>query len=310
MRHLRMVGLCLVAVFAMTAIAATSASALPEFGKCVVQAKHEGKYANSNCTVKAKKVNEKFTGEFEWVKATSLPNKSFRGEGGAGVLNVIARFCEGSKGVGSERTAACEAKGWEEAAIAVECTSETAHGEVTGTKEVTNVAVKFKGCKLFGSIPCSNAGVEEINTHVLKGKLGYINKAKHEVGIDLNPKVAKGEFARFDCSGAVAVVVGTDPKLTGESAPVYLPNGGGDGIISPIEPVNTMTTKYTQTYTTTALDENIPNKFEGTAPLQVLEAYGYSPENPVNSQLWSKAGEVITNVNTLEPAGEEGEIKG
>jgi hypothetical protein len=309
MRHLRMVGLALVAVLAMAAVVATSASALPEFGKCVVQAKHEGKYTNSNCTVKAKVVNTKPTGEFEFIKATALPNKSFTGAGGAGILNVIARFCEGGKGNSSERTAACEAKGWEEAAIAVECTSETAHGEVLGTKEVTNIAVKFTGCKLFGSIPCSNARVEEINTHVLKGKLGYINKAKHEVGIDLNPKVAKGEFARFDCSGDVAVVVGVDPKLTGESAPVYPPNGGGDGIISPIEPVNTMTTKYTQTYTTTALDENIPNKFEGK-PLQVLEAYGYSPENPVNSQLWSKAGEVITNVNTLQPAGEEGEIKG
>ena len=54
--------------------------------------------------------------------------------------------------------------------------------------------------------------------------------------------------------------------------------------------------------------ENIPNKFEGK-PLQVLESYAYSGENPLNSQLWSKAGEIITNVNTLEPAGEEGEIK-
>jgi hypothetical protein len=307
-RHVRMLGMCLVAVFTMAAVAATSASALPEFGKC--EAKVAGKYSDGNCQVPSKVVKKVSNGTHEWVKATSLPNKSFRGAGEAGLLNVIARFCEGGKGNGSERTAACEAKGWEEGAIAVECTSETAHGEVTGTKEVTNIAVKFKGCKLFGSVPCSNAGVEEINVDPLKGKLGYINKAKHEVGLDLNPKVAKGNFAKFDCSGAVAVVVGTDPKLKGESAPVYLPAGGGDGIISPIVPVNTMTTKYTQTYTTTALDENIPNKFEGTAPRQVLEAYGYSPENPVNSQLWSKAGEVITNVNTLEPEGEEGEIKG
>jgi hypothetical protein len=305
MRHLRMVGLCLVAVFAMAAVVATSASALPEFGKCAPKA--GGKYTDSNCT---KKSTLKNPGTFEWVKATSLPNKTFRGEGGAGILNVIARWCVSGNENGSERTAACEAKGWEEGAIRVECTSELAHGEVTGTKEVTNIAVKFSGCKLFGSIPCSNAGVEQINVNTLKGKLGYINKAKKEVGIDLNPKVAKGEFARFDCSGLTAVVVGADPKLKGESAPVYPPNGGGDGIISPIAPVNTMTTKYTQTYTTTALDENIPNKFEGTAPLQVLEAYGYAPENPGNSQLWGKAGEVITNVNTLEPAGEEGEIKG
>jgi hypothetical protein len=310
MRHLRMVGLALVAVFATAAVVATSASAsLPEFGKCEVAPTHEGKYTDKNCTVKAKKVNEKFTGGFEFRKATELANKSFQGQGGAGVLNVIARFCEGK--VGSERTKACEAKGIEQAAIAVECETERAHGEVTGTKEVTNVSVKFQGCKLFGSIPCSNTSNEgEINVNPLKGKLGYINKLKKEVGVDLNPKTKKGEFAKFNCSG-VGIVVGTWVKgEPGEPEPVYKPSGGGDGIISPISPVNTMTTKYTQTYTTTAGDENIPNKFAGTAPLQVLEAYGFNAEEPANSQLWSKAGEIITNVNTLLPEGEEGEIKG
>jgi hypothetical protein len=80
MRHLRMIGLALVAVLATTALVATSASALPEWGKCVVQAKHEGKYANSNCTVKAKVVNTKPTGEFEWKKGSEIPAVSFTGE--------------------------------------------------------------------------------------------------------------------------------------------------------------------------------------------------------------------------------------
>lgn len=69
-----------------------------------------------------------------------------------------------------------------------------------------------------------------------------------------------------------------------------------------------MTAHITQTYTTNSEDENIPNKFEGKA-LDVLESYAFSGENPVNSQLWSKAGEIITNVNTSTVAGEEGEIK-
>jgi hypothetical protein len=301
-----MVGLCLVAVFAIASVAATSASALPEFGKC--QAKAGGKYTDSNCT---KKGTLKNPGNFEWVKATSLPNKSFSGAGGAGILTIADRTCSGKEEF-SERTAECEAHGVEAgAAPQVECEKETAIGEVTGTKEVTNVVVKFQGCKILGSLPCSNTAVEgQIQVNVLKGKLGYINKAKKEVGISLTPKATKGEFAKFDCGGIFGTVVGPDPKVKGESAPVYPGlKGGGNAIISPIEPVNTMTTKYTQTYTVNEAAENIPNKFEG-GPLQVLEAYIFLPEHPKVSSLWSKAGESITNVNTLEPEGEEGEIKG
>ena len=302
MRHIRMLGLGLIAALATAALMASSAFALPEFGKC--EAKAGGKYSDANCQVKAAKGK----GTHEWVKATALKNKKFRGEGGTGILNVKYRSCEGPEGL-SERTAECEAKGWNEGALAVECETEAATGEVHGTKEVNNIEVRFKGCKVYGSTPCSNTPIEgEIDVNPLKGTLGYINKAKKEVGIDLNPKTKKGEFAKFNCAGIIGTVVGTDPKSKGESAPVYPPKGGGDGIISPITPVNTMTTKYTQTYTTTEEDENIPNKFEGK-PLQVLESYGFNAAEPKYSWLWSKSGEVITNVNTLEPEGEEGEIK-
>ena len=66
MRHVRMLGLSLVAVFAICAYAVASASALPEFGKC--EAKAGGKYSNSNCTVKAKKG----TGSYEWKSSTKF----------------------------------------------------------------------------------------------------------------------------------------------------------------------------------------------------------------------------------------------
>jgi hypothetical protein len=54
MRHVRMLGLCLVAVFAMAAVATTSASAL-EWGQCYHFGPIGGKYTDSNCTKKAKK---------------------------------------------------------------------------------------------------------------------------------------------------------------------------------------------------------------------------------------------------------------
>ncbi len=47
-----MLGLCLVAVLAVGAYAVSSASALPEWGKC--EAKVGGNYKDSNCTEKAK----------------------------------------------------------------------------------------------------------------------------------------------------------------------------------------------------------------------------------------------------------------
>jgi hypothetical protein len=50
-----MVGLSLVAVFAIAAIAASGASALPEWGKCTKIGAKGGKYTDSNCTTKAKK---------------------------------------------------------------------------------------------------------------------------------------------------------------------------------------------------------------------------------------------------------------
>ena len=48
-----MLGLCLVAVFAVAAVAATSASALPEWGKC--DAKAGGKYTERQLHGKSQK---------------------------------------------------------------------------------------------------------------------------------------------------------------------------------------------------------------------------------------------------------------
>ncbi len=70
-----MVGICLVAMIAVVAAMAGSASAkLPEWGKCEASATHEGKYADAGCTQPVKKVYGKYTGGYEWtplVEATS-----------------------------------------------------------------------------------------------------------------------------------------------------------------------------------------------------------------------------------------------
>ncbi len=329
MRHVRMLGICLVAVLAVAAVATTSAMALPEWGKCA--AKAGGKYSDANCTVKA---HPSGSGSYEWLKASQVASKRvsegksanvpFSGEsaGGGGVLTAGARQCE----VGAEpqvrRTRqSCEEAGGVETEHAaepnkVECAIEHATGETVAKNKVANIHVVFKGCALFGALPCKSEGKEEgeIETSTLKGELGYINKSAKEVGVLLEPAKKHGLFASFECSG-IGVDVGAGNNKEGAeytsagcygtcpgTTPEEEKNGGYDGIISPITPVNEMTSKYTQVYTQESEYpwRNIPNSFE-KKHVDVLEV---GQDIGVSEVDWSPAGEEITNVNTSEEAGE------
>ena len=156
MRHVRMLGLCLVAVFAVAAVAATSASALPEWGQCY--AKAGGKYANSNCTEKAKKG----AGKFEWRKGTrSAPNRNIsKAKAASGSWRRIQDLLHANEG----KTAALQRRRRRRSILwstdRVECETEANHGEASGSKGVANISVVFRGCKLLGSIPCSNTEIE------------------------------------------------------------------------------------------------------------------------------------------------------
>jgi hypothetical protein len=308
-----MLGLCLVALFAVAAIAATSASALPEWGQCFKKGTG-AKFTDSNCT---KKSSLKSPGEFEWRKESEVPasGKKFSGNnvGTGGVLSSEFVGCvgEGEKARTRIPRHTCAAIPGDEvrvfSPVSIECESETNHGEVSGTKEVKNISVKFRGCKLFGTTPCSNGPNEgEILVNTLKGSLGYISKAKKEVGVLLEPAVKKGEFAKFNCGSILSTVVGVGNEKEG-AAYTTEKTGGYDGIISPIVPVNTMSKAFTQTYTVNEQFENIPSKLEGKH-IELLEDYTYNNEMPSESTLWAKSGEAITNENHQE-GEEEAEIK-
>ncbi len=305
MRHVRMLGLCLIAVCAVVAVAATAASALPEWGQCY--AKEGGKYANSNCTVKAKKG----AGTFEWRKGTevSAEQKKFNGSGGLGILTGEYKICEPE----ALRQPKCNHEGEEliyfGQKLGVECESEVNSGEASGSKDVANISVVFKGCKLLGSVPCSNTETEgEIHTNTLKGQLGYINKSVKDVGVLLEPTKKHARFAQFTCfGGGIITAVGQGNAKEGAA---YSPekNGGYDGIISPITPVNEMSTEFTQVYTINENLENVPSHFEGKH-IELLESFlaAANTEEKTSSK-WSKAGETITNVNK-QSSGEPVEIK-
>jgi hypothetical protein len=304
-----MLGLSLVALFAFAAIAASSASALPEWGRC--EEKAGGKYSDSNCTKIAKPLG---SGHFEFRHGKELKPDKFSGEnvGSGGVLTSEIKFCEDSKQPEFQsrripKKQCAEHEGEVKAPLGVtsiECTSEHNTGEAVGTNGVQNISVKFNGCKLLGTTACSNGTEEgEIVVNTLKGKLGYINKKEKKVGVLLEPAVKHGEFAKFICAGFLGIVVGVGNAKEGAW---YEPEttGGFDGIISPITPVNTTTSKYEQVFTINKTTlENIPSKFEGQHR-DLLENYAFNAEQPRYTSLWSPAAEEITNVNTSEEPGE------
>jgi hypothetical protein len=346
-RHVRMLGLCLVAALALGAYAVSSASAL-EWGKCEKLGSKTGLYSGPNCT-KAEKASPKGSGEYEWRKAVEVAEKRvaegktanvpFTGasSGGGGVLTANQRECLNEEEASSyrlTRQACAEKPGDEEwmtgEGLKIECANETATGETEGKNKIANVHVKFTGCLLFGSISCTGEGkaTGEIETNPLKGKLGWISKSAKEVGVLLEPATKHGHFADFVCSGTIVIAVGVGNKKEGaeytssgcagtveegcSATPEEEKHGGYDGIISPITPVNQMTSSFTQVYTEepTFPLANIPRSFEGKH-IDVLEANQTYPTfeeyfGGSHKIDWSSAGEEITNVNTPE---EEGEIK-
>jgi hypothetical protein len=184
--RVRITGLALVAVLALGAIAASSASAeLPEFGKCVAEA--EGKYTESNCVTKAKEAQPHI---FERANAREIVNPKFTKTSGT-------TFFEGESG------------------IKFICSASSGTGELDedGTtlaaKGVENVVVKYTGCGIpsFGLQCKSGAVAEEIVTNVLEGNLVYASKAKKEVLQELHPQVKKGAFETFECGGGAITFV-------------------------------------------------------------------------------------------------------
>jgi len=186
MRRIRIVGLCLIAVFATSAIASSSASAFgepPEVGRCIKLA--GGAWKDGGCKVKAVAGEEKF----EWypgfkankkgeVKlAVKLGFKSKAKEEALIQLETVKEekiICKGTNGKGKE--------------------GQTSQGEVTGAK--TNVAtnIVFRGCEFTEVGVCTNTGTAgEITVKDLDGTLGFQTEtgeqSKWKVANLFKPKV-------------------------------------------------------------------------------------------------------------------------
>jgi hypothetical protein len=143
MLRMRVMGLCLAAALSAGALAATSASALPEF--------------------------------------SSPFSKTFTAKSAGSLFETVS----GKK---------------------TKCTADTVTGEVTGPQSGT-INFVFTGCA-FAKTPCNTPGAAPgvIATGPLEWRIGYINKANKEVGMDIFEPFG-GPFASYGCGSATFVKV-------------------------------------------------------------------------------------------------------
>jgi flagellar biosynthesis GTPase FlhF len=109
--------------------------------------------------------------------------------------------------------------------ILVQCTASHGEGEITGARS-TMSHYQFTGCEAGGAkCKSANAAEKEIDTGSIEGDLVYIDQARGEVGILLNPL---GEtYIKFTCGG--------------ESAE------GKGSFLAPVSPINEASTSFTAT---------------------------------------------------------------
>ncbi len=222
MKRIRIVGLCLVAVFALSAVVAASASAeLPEYKACAkASPKGSGKFNDKNCSIPSKGgVKEGGYEVAEWNKAKKL---TFTGKNGESTLDSYipekeAEFWTGGTVVGK-----------------VVCKSGKSAGKITGPKTGT-VTVEFKTCSSEGK-KCTSTGAKPgtIKTNLLNTVIGY-DASKEVVSLVEGGSEGTGLSASFNCEGlaieTTGSVLGVDTgnlnKFAKESTQTFKVNAKG-----------------------------------------------------------------------------------
>lgn len=225
-RTTHIVGLCLTAVFFMSAIAGGDASALPSFlalfecqelkGTSLWKVKMPVSDGN-NCLV----YDSTSLSNFEPVSTTGLPVEPeekipLTSTGGEKILTTAG----GSK---------------------VECKKDQSTGEIIGSQHIF-LTIRFEECKVTLGGECTTAGQEEgvILTKELKGWLYFIKKEEpKEAGIFLttNTNLAPATFAEFECE------IGTKVKvlsISTEEAETLNDKLSHSCLAGKIEPIDTL----------------------------------------------------------------------
>jgi hypothetical protein len=184
MRRIKIAGLCLVAMFAMSAIVTGTASAVaPEYGQCIKKAKAEG---TGNSDSKCTKPGTGKTAKYEWVAGAKAGQNAFTTSGTTATLLT-------TKGE------------------SVTCSSEESTGtyKTGGNNKEEETTVKFKGCKSNG-LTCTTAGkaAGELETNPLTGIVGFEKSTSiKKTVLQLHPTTSAGHFIDFKCTEALTIEV-------------------------------------------------------------------------------------------------------
>jgi len=265
MKRFRIVGLCLAAIFALSAFAATaSAETPPEVGRCLKKA--AGKFKNSTCTVKSVPGEEKF----EWYPAYigGVLNKE------PGAKNPKLAYKSKNKEGSPPPVIQLESV----SGAVIKATGQTATGEVTGEK--TNIAqniiftgVEFKGFKCKSTKPAAtNEGevkVEDLNGNINYEKKNVTEPQKSKTANRFVPKSGT-TFTEFKCSLIPVVVRGA--------------------VLNPVSS-NKMLIKATVKFAGSKGHQK-PEKFEG-GPKETLES-------SIEGGPFEQSDQVLTTVQTNE----------
>jgi hypothetical protein len=188
MRRISLLGICLVAMLATSAIAVAGASAAPpELGRCVKVAKGRvGKYKDAGC----EKGEVTAKGTYEWEPG-AIKNK-FTSTSAKSTFETVTK-------------------------LRIACTSDADTGEyLPGNNKEDLETITDSGCAISGPVgstkvkgPCQSIGspAGTIVTSPLRSLLGFI-KAPNEVGVDLS-SVTGGPIAELGCAGVVISITGS-----------------------------------------------------------------------------------------------------
>jgi len=200
MKRFRIVGLCLAAIFALTAIVATGASAEtpPEVGRCLKKAA-PAKWKDGGCKTPSKPGEEKF----EWYPAFigGVPNENPKPI----KLKYKAAFKAGTliqlETVGGEKIIAH---------------GQTSTGEVTGEKTNIGTNIDFTGVEAFEqeceSTKPKGSGKGDVKVNDLNGRIDWEKQVgeqkKWKVANLFVPKPPATNFTEFECASVPIVVRG------------------------------------------------------------------------------------------------------
>lgn len=274
MKRMRILGFSLFAAVALVAVAASSAQAGVELGRCVSQPGN-GFYTTSNCS---KKISTK-TSNFEWLKGTSGAKNKFTSKSGSAFLegeNGSVIKCEKSSATGKDDE----------------------DGTTHATKGVETVFSLFEECKAVSlAEACHNKGANEIETEELEGNYGDLRETGGEIaGEELKPGVkakigVSGHklFAKFECAGFIV-------ETTEGSAAEGGTSGGGNCLIGEQKKANEMAVISETEWKTAAKGKQewqfFTNKKPPICQLEsVLRAPGGKPEHATQNELAETTGE-------------------